>query len=203
MSYCHMFYGVDLDRLKAVFGSRDKRFLANVLQAQSQALRDNDDFFENIGAPGELPSSEVALGAIVAGAISHGKAAAPVYGYVLKILCEHLGEMIDGDVAAVRDHPYRSQLIASGPPLPIPCTGEDFPEIGHLSLADIPAEIQRIDAAPRRATRNFSLTLLSWLTKGVLGRQMSNEEASEDMDAYREVLKEALEQGVSIVSFRH
>ncbi len=198
-----MFYGVDLDRLKAVYGSRDKQFLAEVLQTQTHVLHDNDDFFEDMGAPGELPSSEVALGAIVAGAISHGKAAAPVYGYVLKILCEHLGELIGGDVAAVRNHPYRSQLIASGPPLPIPYTGEDFPEIGYLSLADIPAEIQRIDAAPRRATRYFSLTLLSWLTRGVLGRQMSNEEAGEDMNAYREVLKEALEKCVSIVSFRH
>lgn len=126
-----------------------------------------------------------------------------MYGYVLKIICEHIGRPIGQDVAAVRDHPYKSQLETSGPPIPIPYTRADFPEIGYLSLADIPAEIQRIDAAPRKAKKSLLLTLLSLVSGGVVGRQMSDAETAEDMDAYRATLQEAVEKKVSVVSFRH
>jgi hypothetical protein len=118
-------------------------------------------------------------------------------------LCEHLGEMIGGDVAAVRDHPYKSKLVASGPPIPIPYDQGDFPEIGFLALADIPAEIQRIDAAPRRAKKSIVMWGLRLVSGGMVGREMNDEEVGEDMAAYREVLQQALDRGLSIVSFRH
>jgi hypothetical protein len=203
MSYGHMFYGVDLDRLRAVYGSQDEKLLVEVLQAQAEALENNDAFFETMGEVGESPRSRDAVRAIFAGSIPHGEAAAPIYGYVLKILCEHLGKLIGDEVAAVRDHPYRSRLLDSGPPLPIPYNGEDFPEIGYLSQADILAEIQRIDTAPRRAWRSPAWILLSWLSKGIIARRMSASELREDMAAYRETLTEALAKGVAIVSFRH
>ena len=202
MGYQHMFYGVNLDRLKSIYGSNDSNFVAEVLQSKAEELEDNDAFFEDRIAEGNFPNSEAALRDIVAGTPKSNGAEA-MYGYVLKMICEHLGGMIGSDVYAIRDHPYASQLVASGPPIPIPFDDSDFPEIGFLALADIPAEIARIDAAPKRAKKSLRLSLLSFLTKGLVGKQMGDEEAAEDMASYRETLEEALEKKVSIISFRH
>jgi hypothetical protein len=199
-----MFYALDLDRLKAVYGSKDERLIADVLKSQAEELQNNDGFFESECESGVCPNSETALREIVNGSIAHYERAEPMFGYVLKILCEHLGEFIGGgEVAAIRDHPYKSQLLASGVPIPIPYSGEDFPEIGFLAVHEIPAEIERIDRAPQKAKRSFKLMLLSWLTRGLIGRQMTDEEAVEDMQAYRATLQAALDKGLSVVSFRH
>jgi hypothetical protein len=196
MSYQHMFYSVDLDRLKGLYGSGDDAWVADLLKTQSKAIADNDGFFADAIEAGKCPTSESALRDI------DGEAAA-MYGYVLKIICEQIGGLIGGDVAAVRDHPYKSQLVASGPPIPIPYDASDFPEIGFLAVSDIPGEIQRIDAAPWKAQKSLMRTVLSSLSGGVVGRQMNDEEAVEDMNAYRATLQEALAKQVSIVSFRH
>lgn len=197
-----MFYGLDLDRLKGVYGSGDEGFVDEVLMAQGEELADKDELFDDMFEEGEGLTSETALREIVFGKPTHENAPA-VYGYVLKIICEHLGQPIGDDVACVRDHPYCSQLYASGPPIPIPYDPADFPEIGFLSLADIPAEIKRIDAAPRKAKKSLVLSLFSLLSGGVVGRQMSDEDVAEDMEAYRATLQEALDKKLSIVSFRH
>lgn len=202
MSYQHMFYGVDLDYLKGLYGSGDDTFAAELLKAQAEEVEDNDGFFEDQIEDGDFPNCETALRDILSGNTNREGAAA-MYGYVLKIICEHIGQPIGDDVAAVRDHPYKSELVASGPPIPIPYDVSDFPEIGFLSLADIPAEIGRIDSAPKKAKKSFLLTLLSSISGGVVGRQMSDEEVVEDMDAYRTTLQEALDKKVSIMSFRH
>jgi hypothetical protein len=202
MSYQHMFYGVDLGRLKKLYGSGDKAFAEELLKAQAESLADNDGFFEDGISGGNYPNSETAVREIIAGKPKQNDAAA-MYGYVLKIICEHIGQPIGEDVAAIRDHPYKSQLVASGPPIPIPYDLADFPEIGYLSLADIPAEMKRIDSAPKKAKKSLLLTLLSAISGGVIGRQMDDDDVVEDMNAYRATLQEALDKKVSIVSFRH
>jgi hypothetical protein len=207
-----MFYGLDLPQLQSLFGSKDEALLQHILQAQADALADNDGFFEDQredderedADEGDFPTSETVLREIIAGTPGKVAGSEAVYGYVLKILCEHLGEMLGGgEVAAIRDHPYKSQLLASGPPIPIPINPGDFPEIGYLALADIPAEIARIDAAPRRP----KTSLLNWglrlVSGGVIGREMNSEDLAEDMAAYRDTLQQALDKRVSVVSFRH
>lgn len=203
MGYNHMFYGLDLARLKSLFGSRDEKFVAEVLSARAEALKDNDGFFEDAIEGGAIPNSERALRDIVAGTPEKDNEAAAMYGYVLKILCEHIGRPIGTDVAAVRDHPFKSQLVGSGPPIPIPYDLADFPEIGFLALSDIPTEIKRIDSAPKKAKKSLVLSLFSLLSGGMIGRQMNDDETVEDMNAYRETLQQALDERVSIVSFRH
>ncbi|PHS18437.1 MAG: hypothetical protein COA78_02090 [Blastopirellula sp.] len=202
MGYMHMFYGVDLDRVQALFGSNDEAFVEDFLKAQAEELEDNDAFFEDEIEEGDCPSSETALREIVAGKILHEGSPA-MYGYVLKIICEHLGESIMYDVYAVSDHPYKSQLASSGPPIAIPDDPADFPDIGHLSIKDIPAELQRIDAAPQKAKKSLVLSLINWASKGMIARQMDDDEAIEDMNAYRDTLKEAQSKNLSLVSFRH
>jgi hypothetical protein len=201
MSYQHMFYGLDLGRLRSLYGSKDEAFVAEILRAKADDFARNDGFFEDYGE--DFPTSEQALREIVAGSIPKREGAEAMYGYVLKIICEHLGRMIGEDVACVSDHPYKSQLVAGGPPIPIPINPADFPEIGHLALADIPAEIKRLDAAPRRARRSLKIAILRKLTGGVIGREMSDDDLAEDMNAYRATLEEARKKNLSIVSFRH
>jgi hypothetical protein len=203
MGYCHMFYGLDLAQLQSVYGSGDQRLLEDILSAQAEELDESDAFFESDIENKTCPDSRTALREIFAGSFGKYERADPMFGYVLKILCIHLGKQIGEDVAAVRDHCYSSQLTASGPPIPIPYDKSDFPEIGFLSSADIPQEIARIDAAPKTVRRSLALTIISLLTHGAIGHQMSDEEAAEDMAAYRRTLEEALAEGISIVSFRH
>ena len=203
MSYQHMFYGLDLARLQSTFGCRDEVFLEEVLEKQAEELADVDEFVGGDLDELEMPTAENALREIFAGSIGDYTNAAPMFGYVLKILCTHLGQPIGTDVACVRDHPFKSQLVAAGPPIPIPYDKTDFPEIGYLSLTEIPAEIARLDQAPHRAKRSFFLTLLNRLSGGIIGRQMSDEDVIQDMQAYRETLQEALTKRLSIVSFRH
>jgi hypothetical protein len=202
MGYMHMFYGLDLERLKALFGSNDQGFVAEVLSVRRQDFESNDDFFGVGTGEGGYPSSETALREMVGGTVTHPHAEA-LYGYVLKIICEHLGRRIGEDVYAIRDHPYQSQLLHSGPPIRIPYDESDFPEIGYLALADIPAEIARLDAAPRKARKSLRFMLLGLLFKGLARFQPSDEEVADDMAAYRATLVAALESQVSIVSFRH
>ncbi|MDB5340441.1 MAG: hypothetical protein JWN70_6060 [Planctomycetaceae bacterium] len=212
MSYQHMFYGVDLDRLKAIYGSGDEKLLAEVIQKSGEELEGNDGLFEDEIEAGDCPNSETALRNIFAGKIEASEENAALYGYVLKILCEHLGTSIgEDDVAVVRDHPYQSKLVANGPPLPIPYDSTDFPEIGYLSLQEIPEEIKRIDAAPKKAKRTFQSAvvlpvlgwMLSFLMKGFKFRQMDDATTVEDMNAYRNTLQAALDKRLAVVSFRH
>jgi hypothetical protein len=201
MGYQHMFYGLDLDRLRSIYGSKEEGFVAEILQAKGNDLAGNDQFFEDYGE--DFPTSEQALREIVAGSIPQRQGAEAMYGYVLKIICEHFGRMIGEDVACVRDHPFKSQLVANGPPIPIPIDRADFPEIGHIALEDIPEEIKRLDAAPQRAKRSIKMAILRKLTGGVIGREMSDDDVAEDMAAYRATLEEARKKKLSIVSFRH
>jgi len=199
-----MFYGVDLDKLKAIYGSKDESFLAEVIRAHAQDIKENDEWFEDEIKEDGFPPTKQALREIVLGTFGTYEGGEAMYGYALKIICEHIGHRVGADdVAEVAAHPYESQLVTSRPPIPIPYDESDFPEIGFLSLAQIPEEIQRIDNAPKKARRTLSLSIVSLLTGGRVGRQMTNEEVGNDMAAYRRALTEALEKKLAVVSFRH
>jgi len=201
MSYGHMFYGVDLDKLKAIYASKDENLLAELLKASAQEIKENDKFFEDEIEGGGFPATKQALREIVVGAFGTYEDAEAMYGYALKIICGHIGHRVGADdVAEVAAHPYESQLVASGPPIPIPYDDSDFPEIGFLSLAQIPEELNRIDSAPKKARRGLISTTLSLLTGG---RQMTAEDLAQDMAAYRRTLTEALDKKLAVVSFRH
>lgn len=198
-----MFYGVDLDRLKAIYGSKDDKLLTELLKVRAQDIKDNDEWFEDEIKDEGFPTTKQALRELIAGSFGNHEGGKAMFGYALKILCEHIGQRIGADdVADVSVHPYASQLVASGPPVPIP-HDKDGPEIGFLSLAQIPEEINRIDAAPKKARRSLFLTIVSVFTGGRVGRQMTNEEAAADIAAYRRALTEALDKKLAVVSFRY
>lgn len=199
-----MFYGVDLDKLKAVYGSKDENFLAEVLRTQAQAIKDNDEWFKDEIQEEGFPPTKQALREIVLGTFGTYEGSEAMYGHALKIICEHIGHRVGADdVANVADHPYESQLVASGPPIPIPYDETDFPEIGFLSFAQIPEELNRLDDAPKKARRGVIPAALSLLTGGRAGQQMTAAELAQDIAAYRRTLTEALEKKLAVVSFRH
>ena len=203
MSYCHMFFGLDLQRLKSIYGCKNEQLVAEILKARSEDIEENDEFFEEELEDGDFPNSKTALREIVSGSIGKHEGADAMFGYVLKIICAHIGKQFGKEVAAVGVHPYVSQLTTSGPPIPIPYDKSDGPEIGFLRLSQITEEIRRIETAPKRAKRSLLLSVINYLSRGQVGQQMSDQDAVRDMADYRETLQEALDKKLDIVAFRH
>ena len=203
MSYAHMFYGVDVGRLRNLAGSHDETFLADF-------LADPPEDFEHASCC-DL-TAEDALRRIVSGeSAGDGVEHAATYGYVLKAVCERLtgGELLNGEVACVRDLPLDLLLPGSGPPVPIP-VDSDFPEIGFLTAEQVPEELERLSAKPGRPKKpplraRFAL----WLLQKRLGvrlnslRTPSPGELEEEIAEYRSALEEARSKGLGVVSFRH
>lgn len=187
MSYCHMFYAVDLDQLRQIAGSKDRELYDRI-------AAENDSW----------DAAELnAVKRIIQGRCEHKVGDEYLYGYALKALCEHIGEMIGGDVGAVRDHPYDSKLIANGPPIEIPYTTSDFPEIGYLAPDELQHEYDLATKTRPKARWTFTGFILRKLSGGILGREPNVEEIAEDMQAYAETIKECQEKRKGLVSFRH
>jgi hypothetical protein len=188
MSYTHMFYAVDMPRLRSIFGSKDLGLFEAITQS-SDALSQEET---------------KALREIIMGDCRNEPNTEHLYGYALKAICEHIGEMLlTGDVAAVRDHPYRSKLVASGPPVPIPYTDRDFPEVGYLSHDELAEEYRLATETKPRAKRSIGGFLLRKISGGVVGREPDAEDVAEDMQQYAEILKECMNRKASLISFRH
>ncbi|NNJ26085.1 hypothetical protein LzC2_21640 [Planctomycetes bacterium LzC2] len=199
-----MFYGVDPQRLRSLYGSNDEAFL-------DRFLADPPEGFEGASCCDLEPDE--ALRRIVAGtAEQDGDKQAGTYGYVLKGLCEHFtdGELLDGEVACVRDLPYALRLPGSGSPIPIPVDEADFPEIGFLLPAEIEKELAALDAPPGKPKKPpLRMRILGWALQKRLGIQLpslrtpSAEELQEEVEQYRLALQDARARGTGIVSFRH
>ena len=181
MSYSHSLWGVNLTTLTSIHGSMKESIVDEIVSSLDEELEDNDAFFEDEIEDGDCPTTETALRQIAQGGDFVADAPA-MYGYALQILCQHIGRSIDHDeIAAVRDHPYESALTASGPPIAIPYDKSDFPEIGFIDSSDIAKEIAAIDTSPRP----------------------SDQDLADDVAAYRAALQDALDNNLSVVSFRH
>lgn len=188
MSYSHMFYAVDLQRLRSIPGSKDDSLFNDIL-ANGDSLDDED---------------QDALKHIIAGECDNEPGTEYHYGYALKAICEHIGQMVGAEeVAAVRDHPYKSKLVANGPPIGIPYTQSDFPEIGYLAHSELEAELTLATKTKPKAKRTLLGFILRKISGGIVGREMSTEEVAEDMQAYANTLQECISRKCSLVSFRH
>jgi hypothetical protein len=188
MGYSHMFYAVDLPRLRSTFGSKDLELFEAVAKSSESLTEEETE----------------ALREIIRGECRNEPGTEHLYGYALKAICGYLGEMLlVGDVAAVRDHPYRSKLVANGSPVAIPYTDGDFPEIGYLSSDDLAEEHRLATETEAEAKRSLGGFLLRKMTGGIAGREPNAEEVAEDMQEYAETLKECMNRKAALVSFRH
>lgn len=182
-----MFYAVDLHHLRSIPGSKDLSLFEQIKQ-ESDSLEDD-----------ELD----ALRRIIMGECQNEPDTQYLYGYALKAICEHIGEMVGEDVAAVRDHPYKSKLVANGPPIEIPHTRSNFPEIGYLEHRDLAGEYKLATETKPKAKRTLVGFILRKLSGGMIGREPNAEDVAEDMKAYAQALKECIDKNSSVVSFRH
>ncbi len=187
MSYCHMFYGVDLERLRKIPASEDLSLYEQI--AESTDSLDDEELD--------------ALKRIIMGDCETEPDTEYLYGYALKAICEQIGEMVGEDVAAIRDHPYNSKLVANGTPIDIPYTASDFPEIGYLEHSDLASEYSLATETKPKAKRTLLGFIFRKLSGGVVGREMDAEDVAEDMEAYAATLKECMDKNLSLVSFRH
>lgn len=182
-----MFYAVDLNRIRSVFGSKDLTLFEHIKE-QCDSLEDD-----------ELD----ALRRIIMGECQNEPNTEHLYGYALKAICDHIGEMVGGDVAAVRDHPYKSKLVANGPPIEIPYTRSDFPEIGYLEYDGLAQEYRLATETKPKAKRTLAGFILRKISGGMIGREPNAEDIAEDMESYAQTLKECMDKKSSLVSFRH
>ncbi|MCA9228074.1 MAG: hypothetical protein KDA47_20775, partial [Planctomycetales bacterium] len=217
--YLHMFYGVNLHVLRALFGSGDADFADELSTGWADELAEIDEWLTD--ADDEFPGVRTLLSDIMDGQIRHRRASAKAgYGYALKLLCWHVGAPIMHNVCCIADQPFSSQLLKSGPPIPIP-PADDFPAIGFLEHHEIASELARLQAALDAATDGNSSrakpgwlgAVLRWLgvakapVPTTLVERSAEHELSEDllddMRAYAATLQDAQALGCALVSFYH
>ena len=193
MSYRHYFYALDLSRLTQLFGSNDEEFIEGALSQHAGRIRQLDISFPSDDATFDATR---ALRDIVAGKPRYDlpESLFHIYGYVLEFICEIEGELLMSEAYSVRDMPFESILESNGPPIPIPVSDGDWPQMGHLRCDEISSEIRRIEAVPSVAELE---------RQGY--RRYGNGDAAAgvyDMQDYKESLEKALKKRLCIVSFR-
>lgn len=181
MSYSTITYGVDIDRLRAVFGSDDRALLDAIEAEQAADLDENEAWFEDEIASG-APTLRQALEQIVAGAVTGPASAGFQYAYATEALCRRLGvrlEDTEDSLGFLDDLGFDFRLRTSRLPLPLPLP-LDFPSVGYLNTAEVVEEHARFVAA------------------GPGGDRVSDARAE-----LTERLKQASEQGLGLVAFTY
>jgi hypothetical protein len=155
MGYAYSVYGVDLAKLKALWGCKDAKLAAAIKKKHADRIDDNTESFEDEIEDEDAPTLGVAIDEIFAGKCKqkdHGFQ----YGYALELLCHHLGKRIDEESLSYFDdwidpllgkakHSEKDtqKLIGANTfPIKIP-EPADFPTIGTLDDAGM----KKLDAA--------------------------------------------------------
>ena len=142
MGYRTLAYAVDIDRIRSTFGSNDDALLRAIEQEFADEFPRNDEWFSREIRRG-APTLREALAQIVRGKITarEGIETEFQYGYAAELLCRHLGRELDNDdlIEFVDDLEIPTGITTSGPPLPIPESG-DFPAIGFLTADQVRQE---------------------------------------------------------------
>ena len=149
MSYTVTCYQVDIDELKKLCPSKDRNVLKTILRKQSAHIEDSNDYFADDIEEG-APPLETALTHLIMGEEMNSEFGF-MYGYALEALCIHLGQRLEMDAFESMtggwfwELPDRIQsLVLSGSPIKLPDI-DDFPNIGHKTLAQITDELNNQD----------------------------------------------------------
>lgn len=196
MSYSVMFYSVDVAKIQKLFGSADKASLDEILRKAAEELDENDEFFADYDLPID---SRTALRNLVAGEVPlEDRSLAAMYGYVLKIVCETLGEFVGSDVYHTNILPIETRLLTTGPPVPIPVDPGDFPEIGYLTAAEVERELQAArNPLPVDSPHFFDRM------REYTHHELDQDELLDELEAYQEILDDLVGRGLGVIAFRH
>jgi AcrR family transcriptional regulator len=181
MGYGTLAYAVDLDRLRSVFGSKDRALFEAIVEGLADDIRERDEWSREQIERG-APSLREALSQIIRGRITGPDWAGFQYGYATELLCKHLGHPLDsaGCMGRVADLGIPTGLDGSGPPLPIP-RPKYVPIIGFLTADEVGVEYRRI--------RDQDLS--------------HREELAEARDEFRSFLRQASEKNLGLVTFTY
>ncbi|MEX2316272.1 MAG: hypothetical protein WD669_03910 [Pirellulales bacterium] len=140
MGYTTVAYGVDLDRLAQVGGSRDVELLADLERENADQLA----IAEHKNAELSDPSIKLrnALREIVTGILTHySDDGAAQYVYAYQLLCEHFGRPLDGreHVKFLEDLEWETGALEFRTPLGLPKTWQ-LPFTSYLTPNEACAE---------------------------------------------------------------
>jgi hypothetical protein len=179
-------YIVDLDHLKAVEGSGDKRLLAEIEAKYDKALARGEK-----QAAGR-PTTREALRRIVRGdsarmtKVERLRWGSP-QGYALMFLCDHFGRKLENN-AFQNIHgdffellPEMDPFLRTGPPLPV-TRPDDYPFIFHFTIEASKRELKRLARLPVNE---------------------ADPDAAAARRQYEGWLRESVEQGFGLVAFYH
>ncbi len=176
MGYNVQAYAVDLEKLRALVGSRDDAFIGALCDKYDRELGGVDDI------DASEPSARDAVAALVRAQMQDGEVNFK-YGYALELACRELGEWLpnqhwsamhgewfDAVDDAFADLGGKSKLCSdvfwSGPPVDLPFI-DDFPAIGTVPtdrVGPLRDELEAVCAKARPSQETSSLReLLEWL----------------------------------------
>jgi hypothetical protein len=162
MSYCVSAIAVDLDKVKAAIGSKNKKLFAALskeaasdLEQIEEMIADHlEDDEDEDGNPLEPFSAEEALRGLIMGG-ERREEFGFAYGYCFEYLCLHFGEFLNNSHwSAMRSEWFETvakglvkagvttkmfslnELFFRGPPVELPEVA-DFPSIGYLTRPEI------------------------------------------------------------------
>lgn len=206
MSYAVTAIAVDLDRVRAALGSKDKTLLAHLRETSADDLEQVDDMLadhtdssedENGDPLPPLTTADVLRHFVMGEPYRDGDGTGFAYGYCFEALCKHFGDRLDNDHwSGMRDAWFDAvqealghagvsekqfsirQLVNRGAPVELPEI-DDFPGIGYLTKAEI--------AGARDVLARADLT------------KVENGEAVEAIEQVREWLEECTASGRDLV----
>ena len=135
-------YAVDLERLRAAFGSKDKQLLKTMLERVAESYyfpEDEDDGVED---------QQRAITDIIEGDCRAPRDRRPLYGYAVEDLCLYFGEVIpipfdEIEIGDPGDLDIESRLLSGELPIPVPKWG-DTPYVRFLTPEQVPEELDRL-----------------------------------------------------------
>jgi hypothetical protein len=189
VSYPYSAHAVDLRKIVAAAGSKDKKLEAALKKKFADEYAENGEWFADEIAKG-APTLERAVSEIIAGTMPKKSKHGFQYGYALEKLVDHFGKRIDEDELGLgadegiesylkkAKQPTFEKLTKTGTfPIPIPAPA-DFPEISTMTPKDVVAALKSftaigklIKAADDDDAEEIADALKSWCKKAASKKQ--------------------------------
>jgi hypothetical protein len=136
-------YAVDLDRMRAAFGSKDERLLRSIAVLT-----------EEISDEGEVASTayspQDAMADIIAGECRAPEDRRHLYGYAVEDLCHHFGEVIPipddegfDEIGDPDDLEIEPRIFSDEMPIPVPAW-DDTPYVRFLDASKVADTVARL-----------------------------------------------------------
>lgn len=136
-------YAVDLDRLRAAFGSKDEHLLRSIVVL-------TEETFDGDEAAAPIYSPQDAMADIIAGQFRAPKDRRHLYGYAIEDLCLQFGQVIPipddagwDEVGDPDDLEIEPRIFDDALPIPVPKWG-DTPLVRFLDASGVAAAIERL-----------------------------------------------------------